>query len=104
MKFIEFEPFWQAAENLAKNTTNSDSEDPEKRAKESFLITFIFMMLVYHIIAAAFEKYSPSWGHQTSVIVVLGIIWSLVLYAIHGGSSHIQIWINAYSFPTNLFF
>lgn len=101
MKFIEFEPFWQAAENLAKNTTNSDSGDETKKANESFLITFIFMMLVYHIIAAAFEKYSPSWGHQTSVIVVLGIIWSLVLHAIHGDDS---TWIDAYSFPTNLFF
>lgn len=89
MKLIDFEPFWLSAENLAKNSTNTKSaESIEHTAKESFLITFIFMMLVYHFVAAAFEKYKPSWGHQTSVIVVLGVIWSVVLYAIHGNTAN----------------
>lgn len=32
---------------------------------------------------------------------MLGIVWSIVLYAIHGPD---PIWIQAYSFPSNLFF
>lgn len=56
---------------------------------------------MFHFAAAAFDKYKPSWGHQTSFIVVVGIIWSVVLYAIHPNNPYL---IDSYGFRTNLFF
>jgi hypothetical protein len=59
MPIIEFKQHWL----VGQSDMPTEKKDEAQIAAESFLITFMLMLLFYHFIAAAFDKYKPSWGH-----------------------------------------
>lgn len=61
----------------------------------------MFFLLFFYFMAAIYEKYKPSIGHETGFAVVLGVIWSVCFYAWKGDNSNL---ITAYSFNEELFF
>ena len=45
-----------------------------------FFISFIGMMLFFFICSALIEKHKPSFGHETTYTILLGIAFSVILY------------------------
>lgn len=70
-----------------------------ENAVVSFYITFIIMMLFFFFGMAILEKYHPPYGHETGATVLLGIIISLIVYAVEG----VEL-VNTWKFSADLFF
>lgn len=75
--------------------------ESESSARQSFQITFAAFLFFFFFMEAMFEKFHPKIGHATCLTVILGIVWSVVFYAIKGND---QTLMSVYSFPDQLFF
>ena len=43
-------------------------------------------MVIFFIGAGIVEKYKPPIGHETGAVLIIGIAFSFIFYAIHGSS------------------
>lgn len=58
------------------------AESPEAAtSKMEFYLMLVAAMIFFFVCAGAIEKYKPRCGHQTSYTIILGVIFSLILYA-----------------------
>ena len=48
-----------------------------------FLIMFGFLTFFF-VVSALIEKYKPKLGHETAATVVLGVLFSVIYYYLHG--------------------
>jgi len=60
---------------------------------------FSVLMMFFFFGCALIEKYKPKYGHETGYTIILGIIFSLILYAIEGDSL-----ADTFQFKQGLFF
>jgi len=74
-------------------------EDAGGESVVYFYITFIVMMLFFFFGMALIEKYKPKYGHETCYTVILGMVISLLVYAIKGKELE-----NTWKFSSDLFF
>ena len=63
--------------------TALDEEEQHQEQVYGFYLTFFIMMLFFFITGAMIEKFKPRYGHETCLTLILGIIISLILWAIH---------------------
>lgn len=68
----------------AKGNVNIDLTFEEDRKSNKILIVFMLFLLFFFVVTALFEKYKPNYGHTTAATVILGVVWSLVFYYLHG--------------------
>ena len=66
-----------------------------------FYITFLIFLLFFFFVKSVFEKLEPKIGHETCVVLIAGIIWSIIFYAIHKND---ETFDNVYEFKPSLFF
>lgn len=67
------------------------AEDPENESvKELFYILLLCILFLKFIVEAYFEKIDPSFGHNTGIVVVVGILcsWGVFAKAKADGSDH----------------
>lgn len=77
------------------------SESHSKEMRIGFLILLSTFLTAFFIMAALFEKHKPKFGHETGAIVVVGVLFSLIFYWIHGDDS---AFIDLYGFNSAFFF
>ena len=82
----------------------ASAEDPigstnEESVKKYFLIIFIFLCFFFFFMAGVVEKYHPKYGHETGMTVLLGIVFSLIIYAFEGNKVE-----HTFKFSPYLFF
>lgn len=77
------------------------SGNEEKTGQHGFGITFAVFLMFFYMMAALFEKYKPLIGHETSLTVILGIVWSVIFYMLTGYNATL---LETYSFREDLFF
>lgn len=87
-----------AINEAAHMLTNSESEKNPETTKY-FLLTFISLCFFFFFMLGVIEKYHPRFGHETGMTVVLGIVISLIIYAIKGPEISAS-----FRFSPNLFF
>jgi len=73
------EPLKLAAEQI-------DYSVDEDSTTTYFWMLFGVMMMFYFFGCAYMERYKPAYGHETGATIILGVILSLILYAIQGDS------------------
>ena len=64
--------------------TEEKDEDELAEQRVTFYIVFICLMLFFFFGMAIIEKFKPKYGHETCFTVMLGMVVSLLLYAIKG--------------------
>lgn len=45
-----------------------------------FYITFMLVMLFFFVCSAVIEKYKPSVGHETTYTIIVGVLFSIMLF------------------------
>lgn len=88
-----------AAIDEAAHLLASEEETENEETKKYFLTTFIFLCFFFFFMMGVIEKYHPKYGHETGLTVIVGIIISLLIYAIKG--DEVQ---EIFKFSANLFF
>lgn len=73
--------------------------EEESNALLYFYITFIVMMLFFFFGMAGIEHTKPKFGHETCYTVILGMVISLILYAIKGNEL-----VDTWKFSSDMFF
>jgi sodium/hydrogen exchanger-like protein 6/7 len=57
----------------------------EKDKQEAaFILTMLFLMLIFFFGAGVMEKYKPRCGHETGVVVLIGVLLSVILWFTKG--------------------
>ena len=73
-----------AAIDEASHILTSEEGGENEETKMYFLTTFIFLCFFFFFMMGVIEKYHPKYGHETGMTVVLGVVISLLIYAIKG--------------------
>ena len=74
------QPFIQ--EDPDDEDPNQDLEEEEERIE--FYVILLVVMIFFFLTAALNEKFKPRCGHQTGYAIILGVIFSCILYAAFG--------------------
>ena len=64
--------------------TSEEGGGHNEETKKYFLTTFIFLCFFFFFMMGVIEKYHPKYGHETGMTVVLGVVISLLIYAVKG--------------------
>ena len=90
----------------AANTTGGVSAEPEPisliekdKQDAAFILTMLFLMMIFFFGAGVMEKYKPSFGHETGVVVLAGVIFSVIFWYTKGEED-----IETFKFSETVFF
>jgi hypothetical protein len=56
----------------------------EEHLETTFFLIIGFFLVFFFFVGAIFEKYKPSYGHETAASIILGIVFSFGFYWLHG--------------------
>lgn len=61
-----------------------ESGPSEEKLTETFYIMLMFILFAKQMIEAYFEKVQPPFGHNTGIIIIMGMICSYAIYKMAG--------------------
>ena len=77
-----------------------DADGHEDHALEFGIILFLFILIIYIVVGSWMEKMHFKFGHETGMIIVVGIVISLIFRSV----DKLELRQDIESFPDSLFF